>query len=103
MTLDEIVSEGVGIWRDHPKLSAADQVVVLAKVLGDLSALARAKDEQGGRWTGAQRTEWVRELGNLVATSARLIDEANRDCENAVRAALASQRAYAAELAGEQT
>jgi ribosome biogenesis SPOUT family RNA methylase Rps3 len=96
VTLDEIVREGLDVW-GRQQLTPADQVAVLGKVLGDLSGLARTRQEKGA-WTGVERTEWVRELGNLIATSARFIDEANRDCENAVRAALAGQRRYVERL-----
>lgn len=97
MTLDEIVREGRAIWASQPQMTAADQVVVLGKVLLDMSVLARTRRENGA-WTEAERSDWARELGNLIATSARFIYEANRDCENAVRAALAGQRRYVERL-----
>lgn len=93
MTLDELLAEERAIWGDLV-LSPDEAVVVLAKVVGDLAALAR-KHRELAAWSQSDVADWVRELGNLVATSVRLIHDQGVYPNAAVRAALSAQARYA--------
>jgi hypothetical protein len=92
-SLAAIRDDGLRIWpeRDY---ALADIVTILTVVLGDIARQAR--NEQEGRPVDAG--EVVKELGNLIATVARILGRMNIEPAAAVALALQAQAAYAARM-----
>lgn len=91
--LDGLLHEGRDIWGEEP-LTPEQIVVRVAKVLGDLAALARSYDEAGGEWSEDGWRDFGRELGNLAVSAPRWMHDIGLSTEECVTAALAGQRAY---------
>lgn len=84
-----LVQEGHKIWTTD-SLDVPHAVVVLGKVLGDLNGQVRTWRETG-EW---DFEELAKELGNLVTSSLRALDELGIDVDRAMEMALDSQRQY---------
>jgi hypothetical protein len=93
LMLDELVREERAIW--GPQLTPPSLVPeILGRVHGEICLLTRTRREQGDMWTDEQRADYGRELGNLMATAARFIDDAGLDPGECLDAALQGQRNY---------
>jgi len=92
-SLAAIRDEGLRIWPNRD-CTLADIVTILTVVVGDIARQAR--NEQEGR--PVDTGEVVKELGNLIATSTRILGRMGVEPADAVALALQAQAAYAARL-----
>lgn len=89
MTTDEILHKEREIWGDK-KQTLEHIAVCLAKDLGDLSKEARAKIETGQ----FNEQELKKEMGNVIASMIRWIDDLGYDVNECLKLALEAQAKY---------
>lgn len=90
MRVDELLAEGREIWGDE-KLTLEQIIVRLGVVCGDISRLARDKDE--GK--SVDEAELQKELGNILFSVIRWCDDLGYSPEECIRLAQEAQRKYA--------
>lgn len=91
----DLLATARDIWQDTPPLDLDHGALVLAKIVGDLAGALR--DGMGSSVLDVSRF-WgtvYRELGNLLLTVPRLIDDAGLSLDECLRQAEQAQRAYA--------
>ena len=89
MNLDELLQTERQIW-GNDKQALEHIVICMGKNYGDISAQARAKIDKGE----FNATELKKELGNMVASTVRWIDDLGFDVQDCLDLALKSQKAY---------
>ncbi len=89
MTLDELLKTEREIW-GNDKQALEHIVICMGKNYGDLSAQARSKIEKGK----TDDQEIKKELGNMIASTVRWIDDLGFDLNECINLALESQRKY---------
>lgn len=91
-----ILREGRSIWNGVPvcgePVSVPTIAIVLGKIHGDLCYQARRVLE--GR--DASTDDLRRELGNLITTAVRWVDDLGFDIDDCLQASYTAQRAYVA-------
>jgi hypothetical protein len=93
VTLDEILAQGRAIWGLGPT-PLPHMAVVLGVVVGDINRQARNQTE-GYR---VNDTELAKELGNLVLSAVRFMDDIGYIPAHCIELAQAAQAAYAEDL-----
>ncbi|MGZ6005358.1 MAG: hypothetical protein ACXWLH_04375 [Candidatus Saccharimonadales bacterium] len=89
MNLDELLKRERQIWGDNQQ--AIEHIVVcMGKTFGDISAQARAKIEKGE----FDAIELKKELGNMIASTVRWVDDLGFDIQECINLALQSQQKY---------
>lgn len=89
MNIDELLKKERQIW-GNDKQAIEHIVVCMGKTYGDISAQARAKIEDGE----FDATELKKELGNMIASTVRWIDDLGFDVQECLKLALDSQKKY---------
>lgn len=89
MNINELLAEERKIW-GNDKQALEHIVVCMGKTYGDVAKQARNKLEKGT----IEEAELKKELGNMVASTIRWIDDLDYDAEECLALALESQRAY---------
>jgi hypothetical protein len=92
VTLSDLLTLGRRIWGDDYREDLQGAALILCKVSGDLSGIAR--DAEGAAW---DRDGACRELGNLVLSSIRLADDLGLIMGECLTVAADAQRRKAAE------
>lgn len=90
MTFDELLQKEREIWGDD-KQALEHIVICIGKNYGDLSKQARAKIETGQ----FDAQEVKKELGNMIASTVRWIDDLGFSAEECLQLALKAQQKYA--------
>lgn len=89
MTFSELLKKERAIW-GNDKQAVEHIVVCMGKTYGDISAQARAQLEKGQ----LDEQELKKELGNMVASTVRWIDDLGFDVQECIDLALKSQEKY---------
>ena len=89
MTTDEILHQERIIWGDTPQ-SIEHITVSMGKVFGDISKQARTSLE-GGQ---VDVYELQKELGNMIASTIRWVDDLGFSVDDCIERALEAQRKY---------
>lgn len=89
MTLQELLATERSIWGDDTQ-ELEHIVVCMGKTYGDIAKQARNKLEKGE----IDEAELKKELGNMIASTTRWIDDLGFSVEDCIDSALESQRAY---------
>ena len=89
MTLEDLLKKEREIW-GNDKQAIEHIVICMGKTYGDISAQARAKIEQGK----FDENELKKELGNMIASTVRWIDDLGFNIEECIDLALKSQQTY---------
>lgn len=89
MTIQELLDQERAIWGDQ-KQSLEHIYVCMGKTYGDIAKQARNKLENGE----IDETELKKELGNMIASTTRWVDDLGFDVEECLQLALKSQRSY---------
>ena len=89
MTLQELLATERSIWGDSTQ-ELEHIVVCMGKTYGDIAKQARNKLEKGE----IDEAELKKELGNMIASTTRWIDDLGFSVEECIDSALESQRVY---------
>lgn len=89
MTFDELLTQERKIW-GNDRQAIEHVVICMGKTYGDISAQARAKIENGNFDEG----ELKKELGNMIASTTRWIDDLGFDVQECLDLATESQQKY---------
>ena len=89
MNVHDILIEERKIWGDT-KQTLEHVAICIGKMQGDVAAQARSKIEKGQ----ANDTEIMKELGNIISSTVRYVDDLGYDIEECLRLAFESQRKY---------
>jgi hypothetical protein len=92
--MDEMLRAARYIWGTQDRMNLRDVAECVAVVSGDLSRQARALGE--GR--GCDMQEVAKELGNLMLSTRRWMDDLSLDAGRCLELAMAAQSAYVADL-----
>ena len=100
MTLEEILKTERSIWGNDPTL-AADIAVHLGVVFGDICRELR--DFRYGRGRLAGNRQLQKELGNILTSTLRLIDDLGYDAGTCINLAFEAQRNFRKKEFGTET
>jgi hypothetical protein len=89
MTFAELLQKERAIW-GNDKQALEHIVICMGKNYGDLSKQARSKIENGQ----LDEIELKKELGNMIASTIRWIDDLGFSVDECIELALKSQKAY---------
>jgi hypothetical protein len=98
----DLLATARDIWQGTPPLGLEHGALVLAKIVGDLAGALRDRHE-GVTWHSEldESRCWgtvYRELGNLLLTVPRLIEDAGLPLQECLELAEQAQRDYAARV-----
>lgn len=96
ITLAQVAADGRAIWAGHPFQSYLHVAAVLSHTVGDVAGAARDIQEGNLQQVLTDPAIWdlKREIGNLIATSIRIVDELGWDPADVLAAAYDCQRKY---------
>jgi len=89
MNTKQLLDEERIIWGNR-KQSLEHIVICMGKTYGDIAKEARSKLESGS----VHETELKKELGNMISSTIRWIDDLGYGVDECIELALQSQKAY---------